>query len=781
MKLYIPVFSLTLLLSATLLFVVQPMFSKMILPLVGGSPQVWNTAMLFFQVCLLGGYAYAHLTTKLFGVRIQAIIHVILLIVLGMVLPFAIPAGWLPPEGGDPTLWQLSVMATTVGGPFFALSGSAPMFQRWFSKSGHKDSDNPYFLYGASNLGSMSSLLLYPFLIEPVLTLKEQANFWAMGYAALGCMTIICALMVWSKVGNKDKHGAENTSEQPVEKITGSQRLKWIILSFIPSSLMLGVTSYVTTDIASVPLLWVMPLAIYIGTFIIVFARKQIFTINSLTIAFGVSLIAIAFNQMGFGESLNTPTIPIIIHFVAFFFGATLCHLALAQSRPSAQNLTEFYLIMSFGGALGGFFNAIIVPNIFILPIEYPLVLLMAALVRHSNKEEMYFASVQKTLKKSPADVFSIEKCMALVVAILIGVMATIVNSDDLKFICAAIVSCLALFYLMRFRWAFAFAITIILLTNYVYVRSEVLLQDRNFFGVMRIVQDPDERFLMHGTTNHGTQPTVPGKELTLTSYYGPTSPVRDAYDIYDTLDRPQNVGVIGLGVGVLACKQKDGRHYDFFEIDKDIADIAEDPKYFTYLSGCGSPYDIILGDGRIGLQKQPDKKYDMIIGDAFSSDSIPIHIVTKEAFEMYLNKIKDDGIIVIHISNRHLDIEPVITLIGEAIDAFVYAKAELGTKIEGTDIESYNAHYIAMTRNPDVVEQLKAKGWSEGRKRDGVKMWTDDFSNIVSVLETKTQRDRLIEAYKRKMAREEAEADSQSKDDTDADTTPAAKENEGQ
>ncbi len=743
MKLYVPIFSLTLLLSATLLFVVQPMFSKMILPLVGGSPQVWNTAMLFFQVCLLAGYAYAHGTTKFLSIRVQAVLHVLLIVLFAFVLPFSIPSGWYPPEGGDPTLWQLTVMATTVGGPFFILSGSAPMFQRWFSHSGHKDADNPYFLYGASNLGSMSSLLLYPILIEPFLTLHTQAATWAFGYGLLGLATACCAALVWNKSSHAVK---ENDTEVSEDKITNGRRLKWIILSFIPSSLMLGVTTYITTDIASVPLLWVLPLAIYIGTFIIVFARNQIVTLPQLTTAFGISIIALALNEMSLIHIFDMPFFTIALHFIVFFLAATMCHLALAQSRPAAKNLTEFYLIMSFGGALGGFFNAIIVPNVFIVPIEYQLVLLMAVLVRYQDNVTHGFKTVIEAIKASPKEVFTIEKIMLLVIIISIGVSTVVAKSNDTLFLGIAGAVSIALLFLLRTRWAFLLAITPILLTNQIYLPSDVLYQDRNFFGVMRIVQDTNERFLMHGTTNHGTQPTIEGYELEQTSYYSQQSPVRDAFGIFNAQDGDQEVAVIGIGIGVLTCQQKDGRHFDLYEIDKDIADIAENEEYFYYLKRCGSPYDIMLGDGRIRMQKQPDQKYDLIIGDAFSSDSIPIHLMTKEAIEIYLNKIKDDGLITIHISNRYLDIEPVVTLIGKELGVYVYAKATLGAPVGDTEIEGYDSHYISITKSKKIVEQLKAQGWSEGRTREGVKMWTDDFSNIISVFDTKIQRERLKE-----------------------------------
>lgn len=710
------------------------MFSKMILPMLGGTPQVWNTAMLFFQICLLGGYAYAHATTAFLGVRKQAILHVLLLTVFTVVLPVAIPDGWAPPDGTDPTFWQLSLMAITVGGPFFVVSGSAPMLQRWFSTSNHKDADNPYFLYGASNLGSMSALILYPVLIEPALPIYQQSTTWMFGYFVLIMLTGVAAASVWKNNAKTQK--TESVIDTSDKEITMVLRIKWLILAAVPSSLMLGVTTHITTDIASVPLLWVMPLALYIGTFIIVFARKPIITGKQSHYIFGGLILILFITQTFLNGLKDTPIALIALHLTLFFFAALSCHSELSNSKPKAKHLTEFYLIMSLGGAIGGFFNAIIVPQYFIIPIEYPIILIAAMLLRFSNRE-----------KEPDLGGFGLTALIASIAA-LCGIAPAFIGGNA-GWLCIGLFLTISM-CLLNTRWAFTFIMSFALLGPQLYVplgimsQEKITHQDRNFFGVIRILETEKIRVLLHGTTNHGTQPLKKDHKLIKLSYYGHSSPLADVYDYFDTIDTKQNIGVIGLGIGVVACYQKDGRFFDFYEIDKEIADLAENPKYFTYLSDCGSPYKIILGDGRLKIEEKPDDTYDMILLDAFSSDNIPIHILTKEAIEIYLQKIKDDGTLVFHITNRYLDLEPVLSNAAAKLNLLAVAKATKGQLIKEIDIKSNDSHFLVMTKNQNTINHLVKNGWSETIQRQGVKLWTDNHSNIVSVLDNKTRKIRL-------------------------------------
>lgn len=768
LRLYTPIYAFTLLLSAALLFSVQPMFSKMILPLLGGTPQVWNTAMLFFQCTLLAGYAYAHGTSRFLNIRIQAIVHMALLVLFLFVLPFAIPEGTKPPFADDPTLWQLGLMATIVGGPFFVLSGSAPMFQRWFAGTDHPDADNPYFLYGASNLGSMTSLLAYPFLIEPYLTLDNQSWFWMAGYVALIGCTLAAALLVWtSKERVKTAPTVSEVKESVLEKISWKLRGKWLLLSFLPSSLMLGVTTYVTTDIASVPLLWIIPLSLYVGTFIIVFSRKEIISKNVIFLIQG-ALFALLITKTLVYFNVYPPLF-VGLHFVLFFFCALACHKELADAKPNSSHLTEFYLLMSLGGALGGVFNALIAPRLFLVPLEYGIVLIVIAFLRYWHVPAKGFVTFKDAVLKAVtgrnADAFFSPGFLVTSLIILIS----FVSMDAAKFtnLMAACFVIAILASIVHTRWALGLCIAITMLMHppgYQWENSflkEMKHLDRNFFGVLRVVDaQNDERILLHGTTNHGAQPLLEEYRLEPLSYYGHTSPLRDAFELLDERGGDQRVAIVGLGIGVTACFQREGRFFDFYEIDPDVISIAQDEELFTYLSDCGSPHDIILGDGRLTIQEKPKEFYDLIVLDAFSSDNIPVHLLTIDAIQIYLKKLKPDGMLVFNISNNFMDIEPVLSASGQHLGITNIAKISEGEDIEGTELRTYTAHFFAFLPNDKDLSFFKDRYWSAGMDRDGVRYWSDQYSNIVSVLGVKTGKKRFLEVVKRNQEKENKEGD---------------------
>jgi hypothetical protein len=755
-RLFIPVFSLTLLLSAALLFSVQPMFSKMALPLLGGTPQVWNTAMLFFQVCLLGGYAYAHLTSRWIKPGLQACLHCILLVIFTVVLPFAIPADWVPPINENPTLWQLGVMAATVGGPFFVLAGSAPMLQKWYAGTTAKDADNPYFLYGASNLGSMGALLAYPFVIEPLATLPEQASLWQYSYFFLILCVGACGILATKGRKNTQPH-SHHIDRTASTRLTKGQIVYWLILAFLPSSLMLGVTTYLTTDIASVPLLWILPLSIYIGTFVLVFARKPIFSTNLSTTLFEIGLIAFCMYMIFASAQMMSPLIVMALHLCVFFCAALFCHTALATSRPSPEHLTAFYLTMSAGGALGGILNAIVAPQLFIVPLEYPLILVLAACARYAHLRETSLRLSLKhfgtALSSSGLNAVLIRPYFALFCAVVALIFALGIGQKYVIFAAgAAIVVCLVL--TINHRWIFALIVALICCVyppGYHWGRSDVtqiLHQSRNFYGVLRVFDSSSgERVLQHGTTNHGTQALSAELRLQPTSYYGGDSPIRDVIDILDR--RPagaQRMAVLGLGAGVSACYTRPQRHFDYFEIDPAVIEVAQNPDLFTYLRDCGSSYEIIPGDARLRLATMPDLHYDMVHADAFSSDNIPVHLITKEAVEMYLSKLKPDGVLLLHISNNYLDLEPVLGAIAKELEMPALAKISLGGKIPGTDLEYNPSHCLVMTRSPSALKQLQKMGWSTPLEREGVKGWSDQYSNLFGVLGNRSGEQRFKE-----------------------------------
>lgn len=734
MKLYIPLFSITLLLSSTLLFSVQPMFSKMILPLLGGTPQVWNTAMLFFQAFLLAGYGYAHLTSHYLSHKIQAVLHIALLCAFSMILPIMIPAGWEPALDTDPTLWQMSVMAAIVGGPFFVVSGSAPMLQHWFSATSHKDAQNPYFLYGASNLGSMVALLSYPTIIEPMMNITQQSNSWMYGYFALIILTSGCAALTWKSTKRITIVEAEYTNT--TNKVSTAQRLKWIALSAIPSSLMLGVTTYITTDIASVPLLWILPFALYVSTFIIVFARKQLFTEKQVMTMSGLAIALLIVQMISLKDIVNYyPFLLVAIHMLVFFTITLACHFNLAQARPQASHLTEFYFFMSLGGVLGGIFNALLAPNFFLIPVEYAIAIAAALIMRYSASKD-YNATAFKKLNLNHIIIIVLTAILAYAGFFLIS------NAHIMALTLCSIFTFSVLILTLNTKWLFGSIASAIILCSPVashisiFNNSNVILRDRNFFGVHKLIETDKERKFISGITDHGTQLLKEEDKLEPLAYYSLHSPLANIFTYMNRQDHPQLIAGLGLGVGVIACYQNPRRSFDFYEIDKDVADLAQNPKYFTYLSDCGSPYKIFIGDGRLETAKQNDAIYDAIVIDVFTSDNIPVHIITQEAIEMYLSKLKKDGIIVMHISNKYLDLEPVIHEIAKNINIPAYGKfVSKGLPIKGTGVNAYPAHYITLTHSAEAIAYIKDHGWTPTIPREGVRAWTDQYSNILNVL----------------------------------------------
>jgi spermidine synthase len=740
-RLYIPVFATTLFLSAALIFAVQPMFSKMILPLLGGTPQVWNTAMLFFQVALLAGYAYAHASSKYLSIRVQSIIHIALLCAFFAALPFGIPAEWRPPSNHDPTFWQLLLMSVTVGGPFFVLAASAPMLQRWFAATSHKDADNPYFLYGASNLGSMGALLSYPVLIEPLLRLQQQSEFWAIGYGALIFFVLCCAALCWKPASRLPENVAA-----PLEKILWRRRFLWLILAFVPSSMMLGVTTHITTDIAAVPLLWILPLALYVGTFIIVFSRKQFVPYRILGLSQGWLIAALLGLQLTALPAFHSdPAVLIAFHLLLFFICALVCHTDLAKTRPDAQNLTEFYLIMSLGGALGGFFNAIIAPQFLIMPIEYSLALVLCIGLRYINDGTESLQNTWNNFKDRlvarKLDILFSRAFGFTFITLLCAGASFSQPSPTIDMICGGAVFVMAGLACTR-RFLFLTLCIVVFCfaplgkSFWLTSHNKVILQDRSFFGVLRVSESDyfQVRALIHGTTNHGIQALHPKLRTVLLSYYSKASPLQHVFDMLETGNAPQDIGVIGLGIGSVACFKKENRVFDFFEIDPHVVKIAQDPSLFTFLSACGSPYRIILGDGRLTIQHEPDNKYDLILIDAFSSDNIPVHLLTEEAIQIYLSKLKPDGILVFHISNSYLYLEPVIAAASENLKVPAYARVMGDSQVRGTRIKTFASHYAVMTKNEAYINALKDQDWHKAESDEDVKSWRDDFSNILSV-----------------------------------------------
>lgn len=709
---------------------------------------MWNSSMLFFQTMLLGGYAYAHGTSKLLSFKAQSILHIFLLIVCCIFLPLGLAEFWSEPDTTKNLIgWQLGLMLVSIGAPFFVLSGCAPMFQRWFSFSDHKDADNPYFLYGASNLGSMSALLCYPFIVEPLFTLGKQSFIWSSGYVGLIVMAIISAAIVFMSKSRKDKEAAQKntkaTKKDSAPPITNKQRAAWLFLAFIPSSLMLGVTTYITTDIASVPLLWIIPLAIYVGTFIIAFARNPLISNKNLMFLHLLAPAALIISKQA--PQGNQLLINITAHLYIFAVTAQLCHSKLSSIKPHVSHLTEFYLLLSVGGVLGGIFNALIAPLIFVLPYEYHLILVVSLFARFIGETEPQTKGVIKSI---------IQQRFVLISTILglgaIAILTTLFYSPldstlqpltiAIQTICVlTLIS--AIFFTGHVRNALVLIFSCYLIfTNVTRLSAygDIKYMERNYFGTNIVTFKEKENLTLyfHGTTLHGVQINDPKYKLTPVSYY-----YRSGNDVFKALQlqgpKPKRIAVTGLGAGVLACHSQPNWHFDFYEIDPIVKKIAENEELFTFLSDCTDSYDVILGDARLTMQKAEDDSYDMIFLDAFSSDSIPIHLVTQEAFDIYTKKLKENGLIVANISNRYLNLEPVLNTYAKNNDMHIRFLAHYSGNVEDSEFKYLASFFAVMARKNSTLDYFDKEelGW-RGSERTLKRVWSDDFANIIDVVE---------------------------------------------
>ncbi len=727
-------FAIALFVSATLLFMVQPMFSKLVLPRLGGTPAVWITCMVFYQAALLAGYAYAHLSARWLGVRWQAAVHAGWLLAVFLFLPLSVAQGWVPPPEAHPTPWLLMLLAVSVGLPFFVLSITAPMLQKWFAYTGHPAARDPYFLYAASNLGSMVALLGYPTLVEPYLTLAQQARVWSWGYGLLGGLLLGCGLILWlapagpTAPADPDAGEAAGDSAELSGEVTARRRIWWILWSFAPSSLLLGVTTYLTTDIAAVPLLWVLPLALYLLTFVLVFARRPLLRHSWMVYAQPFLVLPLAILFLWNVQAEGVWVIP--LHLLAFFVTAMVCHGELAQDRPSTAYLTEYYLWIAVGGVLGGIFNAIIAPLIFKTLAEYPLVLALACLLRPRLGSP---APGRSWLDLVPPLVLG---------GLLIAIVYNLESSSSRLTTQMLILSCLVAIVVYSFAsrpLRFGLGVGAVLLAGTFYSSGQyrVLYGERSFFGTLQVLTDQGGYYHLfyHGTTLHGAQSTDPQRLGEPLTYYLPGGPVGEIFETFGTSATARNVAIVGLGAGSLSCYAAADQNWDFYEIDPAVVRIAQDPEYFTYLQNCQAKTEVILGDARISLTRAPDHKYGLIVFDAFSSDSVPIHLVNREAVKLYLGKLAEGGILVFHISNRYLDLQPVLANLAQ--DAGLVALLQ---NREVTD-EEENAYYIRTTwvvmarRAEDLGDLMQKEQWQRLAGKPGARLWTDDFSNIASVV----------------------------------------------
>jgi hypothetical protein len=848
-----PVFALTLFSSAALIFVLQPLFARMATPLLGGSPQVWNTSMAFFQAALLAGYLYAHLLQRVKDMRVQAMIHVLVLGGAWLVLPVHVTELLGPPSSEHPAMWLVGVLALSVGAPFAAASATAPLLQAWYARTGRADSHDPYYLYAASNLGSFGGLLAYPVLVEPLLGVHEQSTAWSGGYVIVGLMIALAAGLTIAANGEGPKPLAPRSAA-----IGWRQRGYWMAAAAVPSALSLGVTLHITTDVASAPMLWVAPLALYLATFVLAFMRggERLQPATLLIHPFALALMLIAYHSSG------NWVMSVSLILAGFFFSALVCHLALARTRPSADRLTEFYLFVSLGGVLGGAFAALAAPFIFNNVYEYPLALAAVCLFRPRGRSEtprLSDASFASTIavcvlavllmRTAPLDsviVFAALGAAAAMVAagwgdesrpapfryglllvaaihavlviwtafnidtvflrefvdgslrietrapwswlllassffvlvfavhgtvqrrrddrrvgdyalgialpsavLLIMLVLTGERMDASALVVMGILFCALAIFLNRMRpvrLAAAVLIAFVMIFLNDARVGQIITQERSFFGVLRtrVIVDshdasvPPLRILMHGTTIHGAQLAAPAFARQPLTYYHPRTALGEAILGGLSTADSAHLALIGLGAGSTACLMRPDDELTIFEIDPAVVRLATAPGGdFTYVPLCQPDARIELGDARLRIAEEPDGAFDVVVVDAFSSDAIPAHLLTREAIALYLSKTRETGVVVLHLSNRNL------ALVSEAArvtrDLNVPTLYRVSRRFEQPYVSFYGglaASVMIVAHSPEVLTELALTNddWRVIEAPPG-RGWTDDYINIPRAL----------------------------------------------
>ena len=742
----VALFSATLFLSAGLTFLIQPMFAKFVLPLFGSTPAVWNTSMLFFQTTLLAGYLYAHESTRRLGVRRQAALHLGVVLVPLLVLPVGVPGGWIPPAESNPVPWLLGLLAVAVGLPFFVVSTTAPLLQRWLATTDHPAAGDPYFLYRASNLGSVLGLLGYPLVVEPSMRLAQQGRLWSAGYGLLVVLVLACAAVVWRSPRGSEVAGAPEAapaaasdagpaaSEGSAARPTLSRRLRWVGLAFVPSSLMLGVTVALTTDIAPIPLLWALPLSLYLISFILVFApgsradglhRAMVFALPGVVLLISMVLLLDVSGPLW----ILGP-----VHLAGFFVVAVVCHGELARDRPPARRLTEFYLLISLGGALGGVFNAIVAPALFDSLAEYPIVLVLAALC------------LPKRTPRIPPGPYArwLDLALPLAIGTVVALMVFLIGLAEAdaqrygKMFAFGMAAGVAVNFIRRpLRFGLSVGAIVLAVALASAPDEQELHRERSFFGVYRVTaaEGGDLHRLMHGNTTHGSQDLSPGNERTPASYYHPGSPIGQVLSAMPS-SVTARAAIIGLGTGSIACYSEPGERWTFYEIDPAVERIARDPRLFTYLRACPGEFDVVIGDARLRLSRAADRRYGLIMADAFSSDAVPVHLITREALALYRSKLREHGIVAFNVSNSYVDLEPVLGNLARDAGMACVAQEDRESGEDGIPETDASDWVVTARHTPDLRAVASDARWHDCRRSPGSAPWTDDYSNLLGALD---------------------------------------------
>ncbi|MCD0416273.1 fused MFS/spermidine synthase [Rubrivivax sp. JA1024] len=729
------VYTTAIFVSALLLFSVQPLFTKMVLPRLGGSPAVWSVAMVFFQSLLLAGYAYAYALSRFRDRRVPVVVHLVVLVAALLTLPLAIASGWGTPPSSGYAIWLLGLFAVSIGLPFFALAANNPLLQAWFVRTGHPDGRDPYFLYAASNIGSFLALLSYPVLLEPLLTLRLQNIVWTAGYGVLILLIAGCGVLLLRAPATAAAEVIADDTDAPAPSWLTVGR--WVFLAAVPSGLLIAVTAHISTDVAAAPLLWVLPLSLYLLTWVLVFQSRPLLP-HKWMLALQPVAIAVIILLLAYSDSEHNLLLTLGGHLVCFFIIAMACHGELARTRPPARYLTGFYVALSFGGMVGGLFAGLVAPYTFSWIAEYPILLALAVLCRPQAPERMpqwsrpiwlLIAALAAVLITSAFtdgklhDWFTTNRVLMIGdVAAFAAVIALALRAGPAKLLATV-----------------ALALLLIRLYPADDGRVETV---RSFFGVHKIQATSDGRFhvLLHGTTIHGAERVRNDDGTPMTgrpepiSYYHKDGGIGQAITaIRERKGGPIRVAVIGLGSGTLTCAAAPDEHWRFFEIDQSMIDTARDPKYFSFVSKCAPDLAPVVGDARLTFAHEPDGAYDLIIVDAYSSDAIPIHLATREAMAIYKAKLAPQGAVLMHVSNRHLELASVAVGIADANGL----KSWVASQDAGRDAEYIFATSVVISaRQPaDIGKLAGSDDWPLTAPRAGDRVWTDDYSNVLGAV----------------------------------------------
>jgi hypothetical protein len=735
-RLVLIVYTAAIFVSALLLFSVQPLFTKMVLPRLGGSPAVWSVAMVFFQSLLLGGYAYAHFLMKLRNRVLPVAVHLVVLVVALLTLPLSIAVGWGEPPTSGYAFWLLGLFAVSIGLPFFALAANNPLLQAWFVRTGHPSGPDPYFLYASSNIGSFLALLSYPVLLEPMFTLRTQNLIWTGGYGLLIVLIAACgALLLRSPANAAILNMPVDDPDAPAP--SWMLRARWIFLAAVPSGLLIAVTAHISTDVAAAPLLWVLPLSLYLLTWVLVFQSRPLLPHKWMLLAQPLAIAGVIILLAVGGEQNLLLTLG--GHQLCFFVIAMACHGELARTRPAAKYLTGFYVALSFGGMVGGLFAGLIAPFTFSWVAEYPILLALAALCRPPGGAERLprwsswywpFLAVLAVVLIAPS--YSTGKVFGWLDDHRVWLIGAI-----------GVLSALLALGLNANRWKIFATVVVALVVLRAYPSDDGRVETvRSFFGVHKIVVTANGQYhvLMHGTTIHGAEkfrnddgsPTT-GRPEPITYYHKDGGIGQAIAAVRERKGAPLRVAVIGLGSGTLTCASEPGEDWKFFEIDQSMVDTARDPKYFTYIQNCEPNLKPVIGDARLTFAREPDGIYDLIIVDAYSSDAIPIHLATEEAMAIYKKKLAPQGAVVMHVSNRHLELSSVVVGIADANDM----KSWVYDEDSGRDNEYiFSTSVVVSAREEaDVGKLASSDVWAETEADEKQRVWTDDYSNVLGAV----------------------------------------------